>query len=530
MSKLHIVAADGITGSGLDLLKNAFGADAIEVRGKYSEAELCEKIGEIDALLIRSGTTVTRAAIEKAGPRLKLIGRAGVGTDNIDKPAATEKGIVVMNTPFGNTTSAAEQAIALIFATARNTARADRLMHDKKWEKKDLVGSEVFEKTLGLIGMGKIGSHVAKVMAAAGMKIIAYDPFLSADRAKQMGVELVTLEEIQKRADFVTIHTPLTDQTRGLLSLDFMKKMKPGVRIINCARGNIIDEAALAELVKSGHIAGAALDVFAKEPLDPASPLIGVKNMLLTPHLGASTEEAEERCGLQMAEQVIKYFKDGEIVNAVNLDITREKGLASYVELAKKLGQVASTILRGAPTKIEVACAGAAFEGKDTGEIVSGAVIGLLTYMGSEDVNIVNAKYLAKQRGIIVAESEAAECGVYQNRIDIILSSDEVTCRVGGTMAGEGIYRLIQIDDAPMDVRLGKHILLLRYPDKPGYVGKFGTIIANHNINIENMEVGSLESRKRASMVIGLGDAASEELLAELRAVDGVEKAFYVAL
>lgn len=534
MTKLHIVAADGITGSGLELLKKTFGADAIEVRGKYSAEELLEKISDIDALLIRSGTTVTREAIEKAGPRLKLIGRAGVGTDNIDKKAATEKGIVVMNTPFGNTTSAAEQTIALIFACARHTAMADRLMHQGKWEKKAFVGAEVIDKTLGLIGMGKIGSHVAKVMAAAGMHIIAYDPFLSPERAKQMGVELVTLEQLAQRADFVTIHTPLTDQTRGLLSKDFMLSMKKGVRIINCARGNIIDEAALAELVKAGHIAGAALDVFAKEPLDPASPLIGVNNILLTPHLGASTEEAEERCGLQMAEQVVKYFKDNEIINAVNLDITREKDLASYVELAKRTAKVAATILRGAPVKIEVSCAGAAFEGKDTGEIVSGAVIGLLSFFGSEDVNIVNAKHLAKARGISITDTDADSCGVYLNRVDVVLSSSEITCRVGGTVGraadGELVYRLIQIDDAPMDVRLSKHMLLLRYPDKPGYVGKFGTIIANHGVNIENMEVGTLESRKRASMVIGLGEAASEKLLEDLRKVEGVEKAFYVAL
>lgn len=529
MSGLKIVAADGIKGSGLQMLIDAFGADAVEVRGKFSAEELCDKISGMDALLIRSGTTVTREAIEKAGTRLKLIGRAGVGTDNIDKAAATERGIVVMNTPFGNTTSAAEQAIALIFACARNTSRADRLMQEGKWEKKSLVGVEVVDKTLGLVGMGKIGSHVAKVMLAAGMQVIAYDPFLSEDRARQMGVELVGLEEIAKRADFISLHTPLTEQTRGLFSREFMLKLKKGVRIINCARGGIIDEAALAELVKSGHVGGAALDVFEKEPVT-AGPLFGVENILLTPHLGASTEEAEERCGAQMAEQVIRYFKQGEIINAVNLDITREKDLAPYVELAKKLGKIAATLLRGAPVRVEVSCAGAAFTGKDTGEIVSGAVIGMLSTFGPEDVNIVNAKHLAKQRGVDITETDSSGCGIYQNRVDVIMRSAEVVCRVGGTVAGDSVFRLIQIDDAAVDTRLGRHILLLRYPDQPGYVGRFGTIIANHGINIENMEVGSLESRKRASMIIGLGDAASPKLLDELLAVDGVEKAFYVAL
>ncbi len=531
MSKLHIVAADGIKGSGLDHLKKVFGEDAIEVRGKYSPEELIEKIGDIDALLIRSGTTVTREAIEKAGSRLKLIGRAGVGTDNIDKVAATEKGIVVMNTPFGNTTSAAEQAIALIFATARNTARADRLMQEGKWAKKELVGVEVIEKTLGLIGMGKIGSHVAKVMTAAGMNVIAYDPFLSPERAKQMGVTLVELDQLKKDADFISLHTPLTDKTRGMLNREFLEGLKKGVRIINCARGGIIDEAALADLVKSGHIAGAALDVFEKEPVTEG-PIFGVKNILLTPHLGASTDEAEERCGLQMAQQVEAYFNEGDIINAVNLDITREKELASYVDLAKKLGKICSTLVRGAPVKIEVACSGAVFEGKDTGEVAAGAVIGMLNsfIFEPDGVNLVNAKHLAKERGIDIAETESQGCGVYQNRVDVIITSDEVSCKVGGTLGGTGICRLIAVDDADMDVRIGNHLLLLRYPDQPGYVGKFGTIVANHGINIEHMEVGCLESRKRASMVIGLGEAASDALIEELLAVDGVEKAFYVSL
>ena len=531
MNKLHIVAADGIKGSGLDHLRKVFGEDAIEVRGKYSPEELIEKIGDIDALLIRSGTTVPREAIEKAGSRLKVIGRAGVGTDNIDKVAATEKGIVVMNTPFGNTTSAAEQAIALIFATARNTARADRFMQENKWAKKELVGVEVIDKTLGLIGMGKIGSHVAKVMSAAGMNVIAYDPFLSQERAKQMGVTLVELEELKKQADFISLHTPLTDKTRGMLNKEFMLGLKKGVRIVNCARGGIIDEAALAELVESGHIAGAALDVFEKEPVTEG-PVFGVKNILLTPHLGASTDEAEERCGLQMAQQVEAYFNEGDIINAVNLDITREKELANYVDLAKKLGKICTTIVRGAPVKIEVACSGPVFEGKDTGEIAAGAVIGMLNsfIFEPDGVNLVNAKHLAKERGIDIAETEATGCGVYQNRVDVIVSSADVSCRVGGTLAGTNICRLIAVDDADMDVHLGKHLLLLRYPDQPGYVGKFGTIIANYEINIENMEVGCLESRKRASMVIGLGEAASDKLIDELLAVDGVEKAFYVSL
>ena len=529
MAKLHIVAADNIKGSGLELLKKEFGEDAVEIRGKYSPDELLEKIGDIDALLIRSGTTVTREAIEKAGSRLKLIGRAGVGTDNIDKKAATEKGIVVMNTPFGNTTSAAEQALALIFACARNTARADRLMHEGKWEKKALVGVEVYEKTLGLIGMGRIGSHVAKVLTAAGMKVVAYDPFLSAERARQLGIEMVTLDELAARADFITIHTPLTDQTRGMINAEFIAKLKKGVRIVNCARGGIIDEAALAEALKSGHVAAAGIDVFSKEPIDGENPLTKLDNATLTPHLGASTEEAEERCGLQMAQQVVAYFKQGEITNAVNLAITREKSLSAFVELAKKLGKIAATILRGAPVAVEVACAGKAFEGKDLGEVCAAAVIGTLESGNVSGLNIVNAMHLAKERGITVS-STTAECHVYASRVDVTIRSADAACTIGGTVAGEDIYRIIRVDDAAMDMRLGSHLLLLRYPDKPGYVGKIGTLIGEAGLNIEHMDVGALESRKRASMVITVDQPAPESLLQKLLAVDGMEKAFYCAL
>lgn len=524
---MRIVAADNIKGSGLDALKKTFGEDAIEVRGKFSEEELCEKIGEMDALLIRSGTTVTRKAIEKAG-NLKLIGRAGVGTDNIDKEAATEKGIVVMNTPFGNTVSAAEQAIALLFATARNTVRADRLMQQGKWAKKELVGSEVFEKTLGLIGLGKIGSHVCNVMKAAGMKVVAFDPFLPVDRARQIGVELVELDDLLARSDFISLHTPLTDQTRGLLGRENLLKTKKGVRIVNCARGGIIDEAALAELVKEGHIAAAGLDVFEKEPTTEG-PLFGVDDITLTPHLGASTEEASERCGVQMAEQVAAFFKDGTIINGVNIDIAADKDLKPYVQIAHAMGRIAGTLLNARAEKIEIVCAGG-LEEKDTSEVTAAAVRGTLEAFGAEDANIVNAQYLAKQRGISVSETKGGQAGNYVNRVDVVLHGEGKTTQLGGTAYNNISPRIIQIDDADMDIRLNKHMLFLRYPDKPGYVGKFGTLLANHGINIANMEVGSLDSRERASMVIGLNEPAGTDVLEELRAVDGVERAWYVSL
>ncbi len=529
MSDLKIVVADNIEGPGLVKLRDAFGDGAVEVRGKFSEDELCEKISGMDALLIRSGTKVNRKAFE-AGGRIKLVGRAGVGTDNIDKEAATERGVIVMNTPMGNTISAAEQAIALIFAIARNVARADRLMQENKWAKKELVGVEVHGKVLGLVGLGKIGGHVARVMSAAGMTVLAYDPFLSPDRAKQMGVELAELDDLLKRADFVSLHTPLTEKTKGMLSREKLATMKEGARLVNCARGGIVDESALAGMVQSGHLAAAGLDVFSEEPMT-GGPLFGVKDITLTPHLGASTEEAAERCGMQMAEQVIAYFKEGIILNAVNIDIGSDPTLRPYVTVVRDLGRIAAVLLNAPLEAIEVTREGELFSGRDTAEITAAAVAGVMHNFGPEDVNLINAEYLARQRGIAISETVPPKAeSLYTNHVEVRVRGGSKQTLVAGTAFGEATPRLIQIDDAVMDVALCDHMLFLRYPDTPGYVGKFGTIIANHDINISNMEVASLESRQRASMVIGLNDPASETLLDELRAVDGVERAWYVAL
>ncbi len=528
MNALRIVAADNIKGGGVALLQKAFGVHAVEARDKYDETELCEALGQMDALVVRSATTVTRKAIEAASPRLKVIGRAGVGTDNIDKEAATERGIVVMNTPLGNTISAAEHAIALLFATARNIARADALMQQGAWAKKKLKGVEVHEKTLGLVGLGKIGTHVARVMKAAGMSVVAYDPYLPAERAKQIGVELSDLDDLLGRSDFVSIHTPLTDKTRNLLDAKRLKKMKKGARLVNCARGGIVDEAALAEAVKSGRLSAAGLDVFASEPMTEG-PLLGVQDLTLTPHLGASTAEAGERCGVQMAEQLIAYFQEGIIRNAVNIDISADPSLKPYVEVAHAMGKIAGTILNAAPEGLELSCSGE-LEAKDTGEITAAALSGLLKAAGCEDVNVVNAQVLAKSRGIAVSETSGPPAGFFVNRVDVAVRGGGKECRLGGTAYNGVSPRIIQVDDADMDIRLNDHMLLLRYPDQPGYVGKFGTLIAEHNINIANMEVGCLESRKRASMVIGLSEPAPKELMDKLLQVEGVERAYLISL
>ncbi len=524
MAKYTIVAADNIKGSGLDLLKKNFGEDAVVIRGKFDEDELVAKIKDFDALLIRSGTKVTRKAIEAAGSRLKLIGRAGVGTDNIDKAAATEKGIIVMNTPFGNTVSAAEQTIALLFATARNIARADSLMQQRKWEKKALVGTEVYEKILGVVGLGKIGLQVIKVMQAAGMHIIGYDPFFPAERARDLQIELMAnVDDLLAKADFVTFHTPLTDETRNLLSRERIAKMKKGARVVNCARGGMIDEEALAEAVKSGHLAAAALDVFAKEPLTDG-PLLGVKDLTLTPHLGASTEEAEERCGLQMAEQVIAYFNEGKITNAVNVTFSPDESLKSYAELAGSMGRIAGYLVNAPVTEVVVNLSGDFFTGKDGGIIRSSAIKGLLQRFGVEGANDINAIFIAQQRGIksfLSYDTDEHKNAQRVDHVDIRVKGEEngvvKETFLSGTVYQDGRKRIIQIDDADIEVRLDSHMLFLRYPDKPGIIGRIGTILGDKGLNIENMQVGILHKLKKASMVIGTSQVVDKTTVDALK-------------
>ncbi|MCD8351657.1 MAG: phosphoglycerate dehydrogenase [Planctomycetaceae bacterium] len=523
MNTYTIVAADNIKGGGIELLKKHFGEENVILRGKFDEDELVANIASYDALLIRSATTVTRKAIEAAGQRLKIIGRAGVGTDNIDKPAATERGIIVMNTPFGNTISAAEQTLALLFATARNTARADHLMQQGKWEKKSLVGTEVFDKTLGVVGMGKIGQHVVRVMQAAGMNVVAYDPFFPQERAHELNVKLYAdVEDVLKQADFITFHVPLTDQTRNLLNAERIAMMKKGARIVNCARGGIIDEQALADAVKAGHIAAAGIDVFSKEPMTDG-PLVGVKDITITPHLGASTEEAEERCGIQMAEQVIAYFSEGKIQNAVNVTFSPDESLRAYAELAASMGRIASYLVNAPVTDVEVRVGGKFFADKDCGVLRYSTVKGILERYGLEGVNDINAMYLAQQRGIkadlIISDGHNETPRV--DHVDIYVRGKQdglnKETHLAGTVYQDGRKRLIQIDDADIEVRLDNHMIFLRYPDQPGVIGRVGTILGDMGINIENMQVGLLHKLKKASMVIGTSEAVPPEVIERIR-------------
>jgi len=518
MEPFAIIAADHIKGSGLDLLRREFGEAAVAVRGPFqSEEELRAGLAVCDALLVRSGTRVTAAALAAAGPRLRLVGRAGVGTDNIDKAAATARGIVVMNTPSGNTISAAEHTIALVFATARNLARADRQMQSRRWDKKGLVGTEVHGKTLGIVGLGKIGQHVAKVLKAAGMEVIAYDPFLDDERAKQLAVEKADIDDLLARADFVTLHTPLTDATRNLLSAGRIARMKPGARLINCARGGIVDEAALAEAVRSGRLAGAGIDVFSQEPATDG-PLFGEPGILLTPHLGASTGEAEERCGLQLAEQVVAYFRHGRIENAVNVDVAIDPDLKPWAQLAGAMARIAATLVNAPAGEIEVVPEGD-LAGRDTGWLTLAALGGVLAQAGLEGVNLVNAMPLARQRGIAVGSRNSTRAQNRTRGLEIIVRGGGKETSVAGTVYPGDRQRIVQIDDAAIEIPPAEHMLFLRHPNEPGWIGAVGTLAAKHGINIEFLQVGTLLSRQRASMVLGLAIAAPEAMMDELRSL-----------
>ncbi|MCX7934880.1 MAG: ACT domain-containing protein, partial [Planctomycetota bacterium] len=357
-------------------------------------------------------------------------------------------------------------------------------------------------------------------MKAAGMKIIAYDPFLPPDRGKQLGVEMVDLDDLLARSDFITIHTPLTEKTRGLISAERLKKTKKGARIINCARGGIVDEAALAEAVKSGHLAGAGIDVFSQEPMT-AGPLFGVPGIVLTPHLGASTEEAEERCCQQIAEQVVAYFKQGEIINAVNVDVATDKSLAPFVQTAIALGRLAVALLGAAPQRVEVHCAGE-IEKKDTGAITAGAVQGILEACGAEGANIVNAALLARQRGIEIVQVSGRAAETFRSVVSLRLSGGGRSIEVDGTAYDNKSPRIVRIDEFEIDLRPEGTVLILQYPDRPGYVGKFGTILGKHEINIGSMEVGRTKKRGRALMAIAVDETPSANVIQALARVEDV--------
>lgn len=456
--------------------------------GKDKEA-LTAVIGKYDGLAIRSATKVTPSLLEHA-TNLKVVGRAGIGTDNVDKEASSKKGVIVMNTPFGNMITTAEHAIAMMFAVARQIPEASASTHAGKWEKSKFMGVELTNKTLGVIGAGNIGGIVCDRARGLKMKVIAYDPFLSAERAVEMGVEKVDLEDLLARADFITLHVPLTDSTRNILSAENLAKTKEGVRIINCARGGLIDEEALAELLKSGHVAGAALDVFAVEPAKE-NVLFGLPNVVCTPHLGASTSEAQENVALQVAEQMSNFLLDGAVENALNMpsmSAEEAKIMGPWVTLAENLGAFIGQVTDEAIKEINVTFDGVASEMNL--KALEAAVVAGIMQAANPDVNMVSAPVIAKERGIQISKTTQDATGSFDGYIKLDIQTVEKHRTIAGTVFSDGKPRFIQIKGITIDAEVGEHMLYTTNQDVPGILGKLGTLLAEHDENIANFTLG----------------------------------------
>jgi D-3-phosphoglycerate dehydrogenase / 2-oxoglutarate reductase len=490
--------------------------------GKDKE-KLAAAIDGFDGLAIRSATKVTAKLLEQA-KGLKVIGRAGIGVDNVDIPAATGRGIIVMNTPFGNSITTAEHAITLMLALARQIPEADVSTRAGKWEKNKFLGVEIFGKTLGVIGCGNVGSIVADRAIGLKMKVIAYDPYLSAERALDLGVEKVELEELWRRADFITLHTPLTDRTRNIINADTLKLTKKGVRLINCARGELVEEAALSEALKSGHVAGAAIDVFAEEPATH-SPLFSLPNVVCTPHLGASTVEAQENVALQVAEQMSDYLLRGAISNAVNFpSISAEEApkLKPFVALAEKLGSFAGQLTETGITRVQISYEGAVAQ-MNTRALTSAALAGLLRPM-LQSANVVSAPILAKERGIVVDETRRETEGDYESLVTVTVTTDRQSRHVSGTVYADGRPRIVDIKGIRMDAEFAPSMLYVTNQDKPGFVGRFATLLAGAGINIATFHLGRESAGGNAIALVEVDGAVPPDVMAKVQEIPNVQQ------
>ena len=477
--------------------------------------KLAEVIGQYDGLAIRSATKVTPTLLAKAD-NLKVIGRAGIGTDNVDKEAASKKGVIVMNTPFGNMITTAEHAIAMMFAVARQIPEASASTHAGKWEKSKFMGIELTNKTLGVIGAGNIGGIVCERALGLRMKVIAYDPFLSAEKAAKMGVEKVELDNLLTRADFITLHVPLTDQTRNILSRENLAKTKKGVRIINCARGGLVDEEALAEMLQSGHVAGAAFDVFSEEPAKE-NALFNLPNVVCTPHLGAATTEAQENVALQVAEQISNYLLTGAVENALNMpSVTAEeaKVMGPWIKLAGHLGSFIGQMTDEPIKAINILYDGVAAE-MNLAALNCAVVAGIMKKANPE-VNMVSAPVIAKERGIQIATTNQDKSGVFAGYIKVTVVTERRERSIGGTVFSDGKPRFIQIKGINIDAEVGAHMLYTTNEDVPGIIGALGQTMGENNVNIANFTLGRAEAGGEAIALLYVDEPVPAEAQAKL--------------
>ncbi len=509
-----------------DRAREIFAARGVEVDVKpgMSEDELVACIGEYDGLAVRSATKATEKIIA-AATNLKVIGRAGIGVDNVDIAAATANGVVVMNTPFGNAITTAEHAIAMMMALAREIPQADASTQAGKWEKSRFMGVELTGKTLGIIGCGNIGSIVADRALGLKMKVVAFDPFLSEERARDIGVEKADLETLLKRADFISLHTPLTDQTRGILDAEALAKTKPGVRIINCARGGLVVEADLKAAMESGHVAGAALDVFEDEPAKE-NALFGMENLVCTPHLGASTEEAQVNVAIQVAEQMADYLLTGAVVNALNMpSVSAEEAprLMPYMKLAEQLGSFAGQLTESGLKNVTIEYEGHAAE-LNCKPLTAAVLKGLLSPL-LDSVNMVNAPVMASERGIGVSEVRTDREGDYQTLIRLTVETEKQSRSVAGTLFGGDRPRIVDVKGVPMEAGLGAHMLYVTNEDKPGLIGRLGTVLGDAGLNIATFQLGRTATGGDAIALVEVDQEVPADVLKAVTALPNVVQA-----
>ncbi|WP_182418534.1 phosphoglycerate dehydrogenase [Bartonella sp. HY038] len=520
----RVLVSDKLSPTAVQIFKDrGVDVDYLPDLGKDKD-KLLEIIGQYDGLAIRSATKVTQAVID-AATKLKVVGRAGIGVDNVDIPAASRRGIIVMNTPFGNSITTAEHAIAMMFAVARELPEADASTRAGKWEKNRFMGVEVTGKTLGIIGCGNIGAIVAARGIGLKMHVIAFDPFLSEARAEELGVEKVELDDLLRRADFITLHTPLTDKTRNIIDAEAIAKMKKGVRIINCARGGLVVEKDLVEALKSGQVAGAGIDVFEQEPPAADNPLFALNNTVCTPHLGASTSEAQENVAIQVAEQMADYLVKGAVSNAINMPaITAEEAprLKPFVKLAEVLGSYVGQSTEEDIQEVEILFDGSTAT-MNTRALISAALAGLVRPQMA-DINMVSAPVVVKERGIIVSEIKRDKSGVFDGYIKLTVRTSKRTRSIAGTCFVDGKPRFIQIKDINLDAEVGAHMLYITNSDTPGIIGTIGLICGKHGVNIANFALGRNKPGGDAIALLYLDAPIPAAVREELQNVAGIKR------
>ncbi|HEY9631673.1 MAG TPA: phosphoglycerate dehydrogenase [Coleofasciculaceae cyanobacterium] len=523
-----VLVSDPIDQAGIDILSQVA---QVDIKTALSADELAQIIPEYDALMIRSGTRVTKEVIE-AGKQLKIIGRAGVGVDNVDVPAATRRGILVVNSPEGNTVAAAEHAVAMMLALSRHIPDANQSIKGGKWDRKSFTGVEVYKKTLGIMGLGKIGAHVATIARSMGMRLLAYDPFLSNERAEQLGCQLVELDFLFRESDYITLHLPKTQETYHLINAEALAKMKPTLRIINCARGGIIDEAALAEALTQGKIAGAALDVYEEEPLGESVLRSLGAEIVLTPHLGASTEEAQVNVAIDVAEQIRDVLLGLPARSAVNIPGLRPdlmEKLRPYLRLAETLGSMVSQLAGGRIESLDIRLQGE-LASNDSQPVVVAALKGLLYHALQERVNYVNASIEAKERGIRVIETRDASSKDYTGSLHLSAKGSLGEHSVTGALLGDNEIRITDLDEFPVNVPPSRYMLFTLHRDMPGIIGKIGSLLGGFNVNIASMQVGRKIVRGDAVMVLSVDDPLPEGIVTEITKVPGIRDAYTVTL